>query len=277
MAVPIWEDARVSEAAEIEPADRPDAFVLRMDGMDQSHVDLADPTRLVFDYVRRIGDVIDAHAMLGVPIRALHIGGAALTLPRYIAATRPRSAQVVLEPDAALIDRVRSELPLPARSGIKIRPVDGRSGIAAIRPGSQDLVVLDAFAGGRMPADLADAALFAEIARVLAPDGRLVANLVDAAPFRHARRVLAGIRDVLPELAVTAEVATLRGRRQGNLVVVAGRLGGSEMAITLEAAAARSGAPYKVLDGRAVSDTLGGGTPFGAEDAEPGPEPARAR
>lgn len=273
----ICKDLRVTGPVEIAPTDRPEAFVLRLDGMAQSCVDLADPTRLVFDYVRRMGDVIDAHALAGDPLRVLHIGGAALTLPRYVAVTRPRSAQIVLEPDAELVDRVRTELPLPPRSGIKIRLVDGRSGLAAIRDGSQDLVVLDAFAEGRMPADLTTAAFYADVRRVLALDGRLVANLVDAAPFRHARRVIAGVRASLPEVVVTAEAATLRGRRQGNLVVVAGHVGGAEIAVALEAAAARAGAPYRVLDGRAVSDTLGGGAPFADVDAEPGPVPTTGR
>jgi spermidine synthase len=186
----------------------------------------------------------------------------------------------VLEPDAALIERVRVELPLPARSGIKVRPVDGRTGLSSVRDGSQGLVVVDAFAGGRMPAELTTAAFWADVARVLVARGRLVANLVDRAPFRHARRVIAGIRTHLPELVVTAEPATLRGRRQGNLVVIAGRTphgSATEIADALGAAAARSGAPYRVLDQGATSDTLGGGTPFGEGDAEPGPEPERGR
>jgi spermidine synthase len=262
---------------EIVPADRPDAFLLRLDGMDQSLVDLADPTRLAFDYVRRIGDVIDAHAPAGTPLRVLHVGGAALTLPRYVAATRPRSAQVVLEPDAVLIERVRAELPLPARSGIKVRPLDGRSGIAVVRDATIDLVVVDAFADGRMPADLTTADFWREVARVLVGDGRAVVNLVDRVPFRHARRVLAGLRLALPELVATAEPATLRGRRQGNVVVAAGRTGPDAIVEALRSAAARSGAPYRVLDPRAVSDTLGGGAPFDDTDAEAGPAPERSR
>ena len=262
---------------EIVPADRPDAYLLRLDGMDQSLVDLADPTRLVFDYVRRIGDVIDAHAPAGATVRILHVGGAALTLPRYVAATRPRSAQIVLEPDADLVDRVRAELPLPQRSGIKIRIVDGRSGITAVRDGAMDLVVVDAFAEGRMPAELTPAPFWEHVARVLSPDGRLVANLVDQAPFGHARRVIAGIRRHLPELVVTAEPATLRGRRQGNLVVVAGRSASGGIVTALSAAAARTGAPYRVLDAAATSDTLGGGMPFQDDDAAPGPAPERHR
>lgn len=263
---------------EIVPADRPDAFVLRMDGMDQSYVDLLDPTCLVFDYVRRIGDVIDAHAPAGEPLRVLHIGGAGLTIPRYVASTRPGSAQIVLEPDAALVEQVRARLPLPARSGIKVRIAEGRAGIAAVREGSQDLVVVDAFAAGRMPASLVADAFWVEARRVLRPEGRVVVNLVDDAPFRHARRVLAGIRAVFGSAAVSAESATLRGRRQGNLVAVAWSAPADEGVVSaLERAAALAGAPYRVLGPAAVSDTLGGGRPFTDADAEPGPVPTASR
>ena len=80
------------------PASRPGSYLLRMSGMDHSHVDLTDPTRLEFHYVRRLADVIDALTPAGEPMRVVHVGGAGMTLPRYVAATRPRSAQVVLEP-----------------------------------------------------------------------------------------------------------------------------------------------------------------------------------
>ena len=73
--------------------------VVVVDGRPQSHVDLADPTRLAFDYVRRMGDVVDALGDPGAPVRAIHVGGAGMTLPRYLAATRPGSRQTVLEPD----------------------------------------------------------------------------------------------------------------------------------------------------------------------------------
>lgn len=257
---------------EIVASDRPGAYLLRMDGLDQSYVDLTDPTRLVFDYVQRIGEVIDAHAAPGRALRVLHIGGAGLTLPRYVAATRPGSTQVVLEPDAALTEQVRAALPLPARSGIKIRPIAGRTGIAAVRESSQDLVVLDAFADGRLPADLSTRELFAQVRRVLAVGGLLAANLVDRAPFRHSRRVIAAVRAELGEVLVTAESATLRGRRQGNLVVVAGT---AVPTGALRTAAQRAGSPYRILDPAAVSDTLGGGVPFTDADAADGPEPSR--
>lgn len=243
--------------------------VLRMDGHDQSYVDLADPGRLAFDYVRRIGDVIDAWGTPGEPVRVLHVGGAALTLPRYVAHTRPRSPQVVLEPAVDVTDLVRRELPLPARSGIKVRPVDGRAGLDAVRDDSVDLVVVDAFADGRVPGSLVTTEVAASYARVLGADGLLLLNLTDRAPFAWTRRVVAAVRTALPELLVSAEPATLHGRRPGNLLLVAGR--SATPVAALRDRAASGAAPYRVLDGGQVSDTVGGGRPFTDADAEDSP------
>jgi spermidine synthase len=261
----------VGDAAEIAPGDRAGTFVLRMSGMDQSCVDLDDPTRIVFDYVRRLADVVDAVAPAAEPLRVVHVGGAAMTLPRYVAATRPRSAQVVLEPAAAVTDLVRRELPLPRHSGIKVRAVDGRTGIAALREGYADLVVVDAFADARVPGDLVTAAFVADVARVLVPGGSVAFNLTDRAPFGWTRRALASIRSSFPSVLLTAEPATLRAKRLGNLVVVASR--GTVPVDALRARSVSAAAPYRVLDGRAVSDGFGGGTPYTELDAEDSPAP----
>jgi len=242
--------------------------VVRLDGRDQSHVDLADPRRLVFDYVRRMGDVLDARAGPGVPVRVAHVGGAGLTLARYVAATRPGSAQVVLEPDEELTARVRAELPLPARSGIKVRPLDGRAGVGGLRPG-WEVAVVDAFAEGRVPAALVSREWFEQVAAVLSPDGWLLLNLTDRPPYAHTRRVLAGVRVHLPRLLLTAEPSTMKGRRVGNLVVVAGR--GDVPVAALQERARAAALPYRVLDDAAVRDGFGGGRPFADADAVAGP------
>ncbi|WP_193614247.1 fused MFS/spermidine synthase [Nocardioides lijunqiniae] len=245
---------------ELQPTERARAFVLSHDGREQSHVDLDDPTYLAFDYVRRMGDVVDVLAGPGVPLRVVHVGGAGLTLPRYVAATRPTSAQVVLEPDEAVTELVRAELPLPRRSGIKVRPVDGLAGVAALPDGRADLVVLDAYADGRVPGELVTSGHTAEVARVLAPAGCYLLNLSDRAPFAHTRRVVAGLRESFAHLALGAEPATLRGRRDGNLMVLAGR---APLPVELlRRRASESPAPYRVLDAALVSDSFGGGVAF---------------
>ena len=242
--------------------------VVRLDGRDQSHVDLNDPGRLVFGYVRCLGDVLDARAAPGAPIRVVHVGGAGLSLPRYVASTRPGSAQVVLEPDETLTALVRRDLPLPARSGIKVRAVDGRAGVAGLRPG-WDVVVVDAFAGGRVPASLVSRTWFEAVAAVLAPQGWLLLNLTDRPPYAHTRRVLAGLRLHLPQVLLCAEPSTLKGRRTGNLVVVAGR--GPLPLAALRERSRTAALPVRVLDDRAVRDGFGGGLPFEDHDAVDGP------
>lgn len=257
--------------AEIVAGDRPGTYVLRMSGMDQSCVDLEDPTRIAFDYVRRLADVVDAVAPSGTPLRVVHVGGAGMTLPRYVAATRPRSAQVVLEPAAAVTDLVRRELPLPRGSGIKVRDVEGATGIAALRDGHAELVVVDAFADARVPGSLVTASFAADLLRVVGPAGVVAFNLTDRAPFGWTRRAVAAIRLSFPSVLLTAEPATLRAKRLGNLVVVASA--GPVPLSALQRRAASSPAPYRVLDARAVSDTFGGGTPFTDADTEDSPAP----
>lgn len=199
------------------------AFVVRVDGSLQSHVDLADPTRLMFEYVRRIGDVLDLVAPRRQPIAVLHIGGAGLTLPRYVAATRPRSRQIVLEPDEDLTDFVREALPVPRRAGIRVRAVGGRAGIATLPGGSMDAVVVDAFVDEAIPRDLLTAEFVAECAWVLRPAGVAVLNLIDGQGMAFARRVAATLRLGLGDGVVLAESGVLRGKRFGNMVLVSSR------------------------------------------------------
>ena len=80
-------------------------FQLVVDGTPQSHVNMDDPSDLFFEYIRRIGHVIDLLAEPGKPITAIHLGAGALTLPRYIEATRPGSQQQVSELEQDLAER----------------------------------------------------------------------------------------------------------------------------------------------------------------------------
>ena len=250
-------------------------YLLRVDGTDQSFVDLDDPTHLEFDYVQRMADVIDLLGEPGAPMRFVHVGGAGLTLPRYVTHTRPTSAQIVLEPAEHITAQVREELPLPRRSGIKVRPLDGAAGLAAMPDTYADVIVLDAYDGARVPSHLVTRSFFADIARVLTDHGTLLVNLGDTAPFTWSRRVLAGLRPALPELMVSAEPATLKGRRFGNLLVVASRH--EVPSAALRRRAAGSPFPYSVLGPAEVTSRLAGGTPFTADDTQPSPAPPHGR
>ena len=132
--------------------EHPGGTMLVMDDVRQSYVVLDDPSYLDFEYIQYFASVL-ATLPQG-PLAVTHIGGGGLTLPRYLQASRPGSPQIVLEPDAELTELVRRRLPLPRQHRIRIRPQDGRTGVAALADASADVVVLDAYADGRVPASL---------------------------------------------------------------------------------------------------------------------------
>lgn len=222
-------------------------FLVELDGMQQSAVDLTDPAYLVFDYVRRVGDVIDA--MPAGPLRVLHIGGAAMTLARYVDHMRPRSLQVVLEPATEVTEHVLEEAPLPPDARIEIRPVTGQVGIKDMRTASQDVVILDAFADGIVPSELTSSAFVAEVRRVLAPGGVFVTNLVDRPPYPRVRPFVESARN-LGGLLIVVEPATMKGRREGNMVIVCGAVPPGAFDDSGEGG-------YRVFRGAAVSKVFG--------------------
>jgi spermidine synthase len=253
------------------------AFLVVNGRTEQSWVDPYDPLRLEFEYVQRIAEVLE-ETVLARPaherLRLIHVGGGGLTLPRYVEARRPHTAQVVLEPDEALIDQVRAKLPLPRHTGIRIRPIDGRAGVAQLPSGCADAVIVDAFAGASVPAELATVEFLAEVDRLLREGGLVVMNLTDSSPFGWARRCLAGFVAGFAQVSVSAEVPVWKGRRFGNLVVAAG----AELPLTaIERRVARAAFPYRQLTGRELGRWLGGAQPFAGEDAQPSPSPAWSR
>jgi spermidine synthase len=260
-------ERKVGSGVATVEAEADGTFVLRVDGSLQSQVDLADPTHLSFEYVRRIGDVLDAVAARRQPISVLHIGGAGLTLARYVAATRPRSRQIVLEPDEDLTEFVRETLPLPKRAGIKVRPVTGRAGIAAIYPDSVDVVIVDAFVHEAVPANLVTTEFTAECSRVLRPTGLLILNLIDGTTgLNFVRRVAATLRTGLGEHGVVlAERKVLRGKSFGNVVLV----GSAQPVPDLSEVGRRGQPPYEVVG---LGDLAGKAEPL--TDAEGFASPA---
>lgn len=264
-------DAPASDPRLVPDPDHPGAWFVRVDGTDQSWVDPDNPTRLEFDYLQRIADVVDAAAPVGERLRVIHLGGAGMSLARYVAHTRPTSPQIVCEPDTGLTEAVRAVVPLPKRSGVKVRPIDARSGVAAMPDDYADVVILDAFAGARVPAELTTAEFFDDVARILRPAGVFVANTTDHAPFAHARRVAATAAR-LGDVLVSAEPATLRGRRFGNIIVTV-RRGAALPVEELARAAAGSVFPYRLLHGDHVRRWMGRAGPFTDADAEPSPAP----
>lgn len=212
--------------ARVVPSAYGGGWELDVAGTPQSHVDLDDPTHLHFEYVARMGAVIDGLRMPRQPLTAIHLGAGALTIPRYVETTRPGSRQQVIELEPALWDLVRENLPLPRGAQIRVRIGDAREGLGRLPAGlvgAADLVVSDVYSGAQTPAHLTTVEFYTEAARFLAPDGVLLVNVADGAGLAFARRQVATVGAVLDHVIVLAEVQTLKGRRFGNLVIAASR------------------------------------------------------
>ncbi|WP_228645697.1 spermidine synthase [Microtetraspora sp. AC03309] len=243
--------------------DRPDGWMLVMSGVAQSYVDLADPTYLDFDYVRLMAEVIGC--LPEGPLDTVHVGGGACTLPRYLAATRPGSRHIVVEPDAGLVQLVRDQLRLKSVPRLKVRVLDGRAAAAGLNDASADLFVLDAFSGAVMPAELATAEYMAEVARILRPDGTLLINVADGKGLPFARRLLATVLGAFRHVVLLAEPGIMRGRRFGNLIVAASAAELPVGPLTRRAAGGLTQA--RCLYGQELTNFVAGAAPI--RDGEP--------
>lgn len=261
--------------AEIVPSAFTSGFELVVDGTPQSHVDLEDPTHLHFEYIVRMGAVIDQlGATASAPLSAVHLGAGALTIPRYIAATRPGSRQQVIEWEAPLVELVREHLPLPRGAAIRIRIGDAREGLHRLPPalhGRCDLVVSDVFSGAQTPAHLTSVELYREITDLLAPDGVLLVNVADGPGLAFARRQVATIASVFDDVAVLADAQVLKGRRFGNLVVAASTT--ALPADWLPRALAAGPHPAKIARGEEVVSFARGASIVTDADAVASPRP----
>jgi len=199
------------------------AYTLTVDGTPQSHVNLDDPSQLFFEYVQRMGYVINLIGDPGEPITAVHLGAGALTLPRYIEATRPGSRQQVIEIETDLVDLVRAELPWTRSASIRVRHGDARAVMeklpAGIR-GTVDLLVVDVFSGSRTPAHVTSLEFYTAAVSLLSERGILLANIADGPGLAFARGQAATLEAAIGHVAALAETQVLKGRRFGNIVLV---------------------------------------------------------
>ena len=213
---------RFGEAELLRDLDRSDAWLVCVDGVPQSYVDLDDPTHLEFEYVRLLADVVDV--TVDGSVRAVHLGGGACSLARRLAVTHPGSAQTVVDADGPLLELLAAELGLPGLPGIETVVDDARAAVTVMERGSADLVVVDVFSGAVVPSHVTTTEFFTEVRRVVG-DGVVLANVGDANGLPFARRLAATLGATVGDVALLAEAPVLRGRRFGNVVLAASAAG----------------------------------------------------
>ena len=270
----------------LNDVERPGAWTLLIDGILQSEVDLGDPRHLEVEYMRRLGHLADLAAPAVMPLDVLHLGGGALTLARYVEATRAGSRQLAVESNATVAALVGRRLPVaryagaepnrtdperarPGTGEIGILVADARAALERLPAGSFDVLVVDVFAGAQTPAHLTSVEFTIAGARVLRPSGIYAVNVGDGPPLAHARGRVAAVRSVFAHVCVLAEPAVLRGRRFGNLVVVA-----SDGELPVSGLIRRIAAdpfPARLVEGAALDQFVAACAPIVDANAEPSP------
>jgi spermidine synthase len=200
--------------------DEPDAWTLVVNGMPQSHVNLADPLMIAFDYVRRSLRIVETLFEDG-PLDVLHLGGGGMSLPRCLSLQRPGSEQTVVEIDRLLAELVRQRLPLHPDAGISVTIADARDFLAASAPAAYHLIIADIFTGSAVPRHVTTPEFVALGHAALAPDGVWLANVIDGRPLGYARRLAEAIRGEYADAVVLAETDVLDEVYRGNLLMVA--------------------------------------------------------
>ena len=170
------------------------------------------------EIVAAAGDLVEALRAR----RVIHVGGGACALARALAAADRERRQDVVEVDPDVLALARAHLGLRRAPGLRVRHGDGRAFLASRRDDSADAILVDAFVGARVPRHLVTAEALADAARVLAPGGAFAVNVVDAPPLDDTRAIAAGLLEAFAVVAGLGAGPVLRGKRAGNVVLIAG-------------------------------------------------------
>ncbi|MDQ0030651.1 spermidine synthase [Arthrobacter bambusae] len=201
--------------------DNSTGWLLRINGVMSSHIDVADPLFLDFEYMRWIAALVESKwpRPSKPKLRALHLGGGACSLARYFHAAYPEARQVVVELDGKLAEYVRGWFELPKAPLLRIRVGEAREVTEGLTPGTRDLIIRDVFSGALTPRALTTREFNDHAQRVLAPGGLYVVNSGDAPDLKNAREDAATIADTFAHTMIIADPAMLKGRRYGNMIM----------------------------------------------------------
>lgn len=223
----------------VESRRRAGRYELSVDGIAQSVVSMTDPTELEYAYTQHIARAMDAAAGPGTPLFTVHLGAGALTLARYVEATRAGSPQLTVEFEPALYAAVIAALPLPPGADLRVIFGDARAVADADLPDEMRSSVpsppspaLGAAASGGTASgstavdtdwvdarftvvDLWDAAVirhrvasqefYRRVAARSAAGGVVAVNLLDGHPFEYSRRQAATLSSVFDHIAVVLD------------------------------------------------------------------------
>ena len=208
----------------MESRTRRGRYELSVDGIPQSVVSMTDPTSLEYAYIQHIARAMDAAAEPGAPLFTVHLGAGALTLARYVAATRIGSPQLVVEFEPDLYAAMITALPLPPGTDLRVifgdaravadaeLPDETRSSVPSAPSSAVDsewvdarFTVVDLWDAAVIRHRVASQEFYRRVAARSAADGIVAVNLLDGHPFEYSRRQAATLSTVFDHVAVVLD------------------------------------------------------------------------
>ena len=242
-------------------------YILKVNGVSSSHIDLNDPSFLDFEYMRWMEPVFD----FGYPrelfdgrqrkLRVLHLGGGGCSMARWVAASYDNARQVVVELDAKLAELVRTHFEIPRSPLVRLRVGDAGQVLPGLSDHSRDVIIRDVFAGNTTPRELTTVDYARHAQRVLDVGGTYLINCGDTADLAGARAEGATLSEVFGHVAMIADPPMFKGRRYGNIVFLA-----SDQPLPLGAAFERNlrtaPLPAQLVSGTGVERFIAGAAPI---------------
>lgn len=216
-AASVTETLVLSDGTTAELIGRDGGWILQVDGIRQSHiVESGQPPALAS--ARWLLAALGSDRS-----RLLHLGGGLMTLPRAVAATNPRARQVVVELDPVLAGLVQDRFGMP--ENVTLEVADARAWLDAGGSGewagaTLDAVVIDVFAGGRIPPAFTSRQCFAGARALLDPHGVLLVNSVAGGDLSFTRRQIATVRAEFEHVGLIVQGSSLQGLRFGNAILI---------------------------------------------------------
>jgi spermidine synthase len=188
-------------------------FSIRREQRNQTCIDIDDPDRIVFPYVRMTfaGLLVNPE-----PTRGLMIGMGGGTISSVLTSVYPDLTMDLVEVDQAVVKVATDYFGFIKTDQIEVHVADGRvfTRRALLRKEQYDLIILDAFTGEYIPEHLMTVEFLEDVKSLLTPDGVVIANTFAGSSLYHHESVTYS--------TVFGPIFSLKLPGTGNRVIVAG-------------------------------------------------------
>ncbi len=200
----------------------PGSKILAIGDAPQSHVNLAHPEEVFYEYLARVANHLQVLRTPDKPLKMLHLGAGALTLARWASVVYPSSTHVAVDIERELLDFVLTQLPLPAECQLRPIVADARSVLSDQLANEKfDVIVLDIFSGPEAPGHLTTADYYSELLNSLSEGGLLFVNIGDDPPLNFAKSQVVAAQSVFRFVMLSSSPEMFTQRYPGNLILTA--------------------------------------------------------